>query len=354
MSSLKSVFLGLATVVISGAAWSAPTDPGVTAVVKKVPDEVTLKRGGLAPLAAYKVTLTNGAASSLNRVSFNGTANLLSAAIPPATEDVPSAIAIEPIIKVSAQDPNCTITTTNVLSCAVETLAPRSSLVFYVVVKSPSEGKNINFNWSFSGAEGGGVGNSIFTVTGLASTKLTDALLSTTVKFKASSFVASATGLTLFTGGGSSASYPYAGSPATGTDPYTTTVVIPPGVNTEASILETEAASVVCQPGECFISQLTILDATYSVTNPLIIFLRRDATTTSGNINNSVVSYTSDAGVTIQLAACDLTTPAGPLDKDTPCIFKRTVIQKATAPSDVWAKDWQFEIWALGNGKYAN
>lgn len=350
MSTLKLVLVGVIAVGIAGAARSAPSDPFVAAAVKAVPDKVTLQRPGLGPLAAYEVTLTNSAANSLNRVTFGGTALLI-------TNATPSPIAIDSVIKASSsgQDPACTTHDVNVVTCNVGTLAPKSTLVFYVVVKSPVAGNSITFDWSFSGAEGGSLtGNSFYTVTGLASTGLVDALTSTGKK-NAQSFVPSTTGLTLFTGGGLGLTYPYVGSPATEADPYTTTVVIPSGVTTTATIVETEAASVVCQPGQCFVSQLTIPEATYSPLNPLKIFLRRDATTTSGNINNSVVFYTPDGSATpVPLEACDLTTPAGPLNEFTPCIYKRTVITKTIAPGVEWIKDWQFEIWALGNGKYAN
>ena len=192
MFSLKSALLGVMTVVLSGAAWSAASDPQVSAVVEAVPDEVTLQRNGLGPLAAYKVTLTNNATNTLNRVKFEGTALLTTG-----TSSTP--IAIDSVVVASTQDPNCVVNS-NVVTCTVGSLAPQGSVLFYAVVNSPLSGDSITLNWTFNGAEGNSLtGQGCCTKAGLASTLLTDAL-STSGKTKAQSFVAPLTGLTLFTG----------------------------------------------------------------------------------------------------------------------------------------------------------
>ena len=344
MFSLKSALLGLMTVVISGAAWSAASDPQVSAVVEAVPDEVTLQRNGLGPLAAYKVTLTNNATNTLNRVKFEGTAQLT-------TGSLSASIAIDSVVVASTQDPNCVVSSSNVVTCTVGSLAPQGSVLFYAVVKSPLSGDNITLNWTFNGAEGNSLtGQGCCTKTGLASTLLTDAL-STSGKTKAKSFVAPLTGLTLFTGA-SSGAVDVIGSPATRSDPYTTTVVIPMGVTTTAAIEETEALALPCQVGACYKSQLTIPGA---FTPRLTIFLRRDGTTTVGNIRNAVIYYTADTvgAVPIQLVGCDLTDPPGPATH-LPCIKSRLEYTRSNSPSPVddWVNDWQFEIWASDNGKY--
>jgi len=159
-------------------------------------------------------------------------------------------------------------------------------------------------------------------------------------------------GGTLFTG---------AGAVATATDTWATEVVVPPTtIYTTAEILE-ETTPITCAPDllTCSTSTLAIPG---SFAN-LVIFLRRDVSTIAKNakISSARVYYsdpqTPAVGVTYpyEVLPCTNTTTYGSLPKPgIPCIKSRTEFTKRTAPTPEWEGDWQFEIWALDNGRYVN
>lgn len=185
------------------------------------------------------------------------------------------------------------------------------------------------------------------------------------------SFVRSAVpkaGSSLFTG---------ARGVATSTDKWTTTVVVPPdfvvptGSYTTAEIAETvtdvanaNCASIAANLLTCSASTLTIPGAFAA----LKIYFRRDASTLvnpnrPGDINSAKIFYANPAqpnpqigaaNYPIEVPACSVTT-YGPLPQPgIPCINKRTRFTNSNLPGNdpQWLKDWEFEIFAVDNGRY--
>jgi hypothetical protein len=185
------------------------------------------------------------------------------------------------------------------------------------------------------------------------------------------SFVRSAVpkaGSSLFTG---------ARGVATSTDKWTTTVVVPPdfvvptGTYTTAEIAETvtdvanaSCSSIAADLLTCSSSTLTI-PGTFAA---LKIYFRRDASTLvnpnrPNDINSAKIFYSNPAQPNVQigagnypieLPACNVTT-YGPLPQPgIPCINKRTRYTNSNLPGNDprWLKDWEFEIFAVDNGKY--
>jgi hypothetical protein len=159
---------------------------------------------------------------------------------------------------------------------------------------------------------------------------------------------------TLFTGVGIA----QLGAVATATDPWTTTVVIPAnfsaptGNYTVATIAE--ALSDVPLASNLFTKESTQLTIPGSFSS-LRILLRRDVSTIApkAKIDSARVYYspnTTGTDLGTELFAC---TPAGPAP-GVPCIKSRTEYTKRNAPSPAWEGDWEFEVLALDNGRYAN
>lgn len=174
-------------------------------------------------------------------------------------------------------------------------------------------------------------------------------------------------GSTLFTG---------VGAVATLNDPWTTTVIVPPGfvaptgTYTTAAIQESittfvitgsECTSIASNLTNCSASSLTIPG---SFPAKLTIYLRRDASTLaypnkpneiySAKIFYSNPSHDAGVGYPLEVPACT-DTSYGPLPQlGIPCINKRTRYTKSNSPTSEWLNDWEFEIFARDNGRYIN
>jgi len=149
------------------------------------------------------------------------------------------------------------------------------------------------------------------------------------------------------------------GAVATGGDNWTTTVVVPATTSfTTAEI--TETAGVPVAPTLLNSSTTTLsIPGTFQ---KLIITLRRDASTIvkGAKIASARLYYdnptTPAPGVTYPYEVLPCTdTTHGTLPKPgIPCINRRTEYTKKTAPAPDWEGDWEFEVFALDNGRYVN
>ena len=354
MRSLKSVFLCVAAVVISGVAFAA-VDPQVPIDVKAVAgnEQVTLSRLAgklgvpLVTYAAYRATITNNAASALNGVYLTGEAVNVGGS--------------DAVIYDSAIVPSgsCVVgNTSNKVVCALGSLAPRGGSVdFIVVFRAPINGTRIDFNWRAGGFEGGSGGTSCCVVTSTASTTLIDPATSDIFKVNTTTFVKTSGG-TLFTG---------SEAITTSGDGWSTTVEVPQftstplGFYTLATIKEvssvddnTLACPAYALSSTCFASELTIPG---EFTGLLKITIRWDkAFFNLGSTKPADVPlyYTGSllpppVSYPWKLLLCGTTGPSPGI----PCLDGPPKILKSadTSLKDLWG-DLQFKVNARDNGKY--
>lgn len=164
--------------------------------------------------------------------------------------------------------------------------------------------------------------------------------------------VVPSSGLTVFTGTFGNGGPGNPGSAATRTDPFTTTVVIPPfnfAPFTTASIAESTGV-FSCSPGfsQCYLTDLNIPGVFAS----LEIYLRVDVSriTPAGNINTAQLEYIDSNGNTSPINNCLDGQPNSNVKR---CIEsrKRYPLSGSGLPGDAWKGDWEFKIKALENGK---
>jgi hypothetical protein len=157
-------------------------------------------------------------------------------------------------------------------------------------------------------------------------------------------------GGSLFTGSGAA---------ATAADTWTTTVVIPAtAAFTTGQIEEATGVPLAANLLDSSITTLSIPGAFQKLT----ITLRRDASTIvkGAKIASARVFYdnptTPAPGLVYPYEVLPCTdTTYGTLPKPgIPCINRRTEYTKKTAPTPEWEGDWEFEVFALDNGRYVN
>lgn len=245
------------------------------------------------------------------------------------------------------------------IECAIGQLHAGQSVSFAVFFKTPQKVVNgvadgahtdfVNFSGVTLYAEGtGGVPNSV-------PDNSTKPWTATPVELGTNhpTFVKSAvqkSGGTLFTG---------AGAAATALDSWTTTVVIPATTTfTTAQIEETTDVPLAANLLDRSITTLSIPGSFQK----LVITLRRDASTLlkGAKIASARVYYDSPTtpapGVVYpyEVLPCSDTTHGVLPKPGIPCINRRTEFTKKTAPAPDWEGDWEFEIFALDNGRYVN
>ena len=360
MHSLKSVFLCVAAIVISGVALAAPGDPQVSIVVNPVSgnEQVTLSRLAgkagvpLVTYAAYRATITNNAASALNGVYLTGEAVNVGGS--------------DAVIYDSAIVPSGScggvVDASNKVDCAFGSLAPRGgSADFIVVFRAPINGTRIDFNWSAGGFEGGSGGNSCCVVTNTASTTLIDPATSDIFKVNATTFVKTSGGK-LFTGGEAI---------TTSGDGWSTTVEVPPftstplGSYTLATIKEVSSADVptpfpqlACPAyalsSTCFASELTIPGEFAGLLKITIRWDKAFFNLGSTKPADVPLYYTGSllpppVSYPWKLLLCGTTGPSPGI----PCLDGPPKILKSadTPVKDLWG-DLQFNVRALDNGRY--
>ena len=356
--------LAVVLAATASAAAVAQSDPRVLITVDRADgsEEVSLSRAPtkkntlqLDTYAAFKVTVTNGATNTLNRVFFNGTA--VGDGMDLATWD--SFIATKP-------GDSCT-GSGNTVSCKLESLNPGDGTSFTVIFITPRTGSSLDLSWTGGGFEGNGGGNGCCSQLGASKNKVklvdptTDDL--SLYKTRASTFMRPL-GFTLFTG-------PQAVT--TSSDGWSTIITVPEFVATtytKASIFEDNPAQS-CQPyvvGQgCFSSDVNIPNFAVTLPNPvdpaklLQITIRWDKSFFNlGNTKPADVKlyYVKDPSLVTQpspypyqLQLCSVTPPAPGL----PClaVAPRILKNTDTADKDLWG-DLEFNVWALENGRYAN
>lgn len=164
-------------------------------------------------------------------------------------------------------------------------------------------------------------------------------------------------GGTLFTGLGA--------APVPGNDvDWLTVVQIPPGSNFTTATIEESFSAVTCSSylAKCNATTLTIPGSFPSI---LKIFLRLDESqrVKGVQIRSAVlyysepshpdgrIDYTANGGLGFIIPACT-NTDYGPLPQPgIPCIKRSVEYTRKNAPSGDYVGDWEFEIWAIDNGR---
>jgi hypothetical protein len=245
------------------------------------------------------------------------------------------------------------------IECAIGTLRAGQSVSFAVFFKAPQKATNgvadgagtdfVNFSGTTFYAEGTG-GVPVSTPDNSAKPW---AAAPVELGTNNPTFVKSAVqkiGGSLFTGSGAAA------SPA---DTWTTSVVVPASASyTTAQIEETTDVPLAANLLDRSITTLTIPGSFAK----LVITLRRDASTIvkGAKIASARLYYDSPTtpapGVVYPYEVLPCTdTTHGTLPKPgIPCISRRTEYTKKNAPTPDFEGDWEFEVFALDNGRYVN
>ncbi len=320
--------------------------PLTTAVTYSVAASTAPVRAALNTTIGYVVSISNAGGNTINNVRFTG------AAVPTDAQETATLSSIEGRI--------CTVTGPSSIDCAIGQLrAGQSAESFAVFFNAPvkdnlsplPDGDSSNCTATdcvlFSGityyAEGtGGLANS----TPINSTVAWSAGLVTLGTFS-TSLVESALekkGGTLFTG---------SGGVTTGTDPFTTSVVVPPSASYTSAKLQETPLSTNCTNNfsTCFRSEITI-PGTFSPY--LEITLRQDAATIlkGTKIESVLIQYTGPGGTVI---IGDCASPTTPRLDGVPCIAKRVFYRNSQTPGWSLELDGDFE-WTIintQNGSYA-
>lgn len=333
--------VAIALLPLAGMALAA--DPNVVVSVTAAPPTVTFSRPFASPTlptyAAYKVTIANNGANTLNNVVFTGSTAV--ALVNGPSSSAPFFQSDGLVCQPAPGDPTS-------IACLIGQLrAGGDSRTFTVLFSAPVQGilpapaDAVNFNWAFNYAEGPNDNpGSAHQDTQLGTTTTA---LGTPTASEVKSFIPASGGL-IFTG---------SDGVARSGDPWTTTVTIP--VTAQASIVEQPAAGS-CTPDvpNCDLSSLAIPGLALPADGPYLeVVLRRDAATIKpgAKISNAVIRYTPDVGPEIDVIACTLM-PLGQPGVDQPCLVSKKAYTKKNAPSADWIGDWEFIIRARKNGQY--
>jgi hypothetical protein len=295
--------------------------------------------GDSKPLASYKVMLTNESSSSTkNKPRFVATAYAI---------DAGGNVVNAKVVFDADSENYCTADPLNDTSidCRLPALAPgESSKEFTVSFVSPTNGDKIWLDWLavFDNGDSPGYSN------GDAGDYYID--LVAVNPNSVTSYIPAGREVTLATGSGV----------ATSDDPWVTKVNVPAGGSTTASVDENANETGDCPPGltNCSTSNLKIPGTFPGL---LEITLIRDSSTIprGAKIADAVVYYRKDGGTFERVLPCADDPPAPTAGK--PCeyvplrfAYPRKNSPKGTQYSSDYLGDWEFVIYALDNGKYAN
>jgi hypothetical protein len=367
----KTAFFVTVAVVVAGVAWAQPQDPKLTSTVVSEldPNEVTLSRNigtstEFIGRAAWRVRISNGAASALNRALFTAETFVVTADSDVDTPDAVATFEINNVIE-NAGTAGCSSAIATKLSCNFGDgqLAVGESAEFIVVVKTPTAGGRIKLRWTFGGDEGNGGDNGCCTKVAETYTALIDdASANSTVKTHVQSFMVKDTlnpsSNKVFTG--------TSGGAATAADPWTTVAELGTGytVNgnptqkyTRATVDEALNPSYLgscsaLNKNQCWLTQVTIPDTIWTTASPLRITLDRHSSIikNGSKLSNYTIQYSTTPAIassfaTVPYCSADLARP----DRGSPCIDACVEIPLPTSPPTF---TWKCTIRALDNGGY--
>jgi hypothetical protein len=354
MRRLLSTFLCvLVSLGCLSSAWAGAGE--MSTVVTPLSANVTYSIGGattpprLDTFVGYTVSITNSGGNTINNIRFTGTTSVTDAA-ETATFD-------------SVEGGSCTFSADRKsIDCVIgQVRAGQSAPAFAVFFKAPVKVVNgsfdvngqdfVNFSGTTFYGEGTG-GEPQSTPTNSTELWSTAAVALGTNNPQLVKSVVPKAGGNFFTGNG---------AVATAADTWTTSVKVPAtGAYTTALIAETTGAPPLA-PDLLDLSATTL--AIPGQFAQLVITLRRDATTIlkGAKIASAAIVYDnpSNAGdpritYPYTVLACTDTTWGVLPQIGIPCINRRIAYTKKTAPTPAWEDDWEFEVFALDNGRYSN
>ncbi len=372
-SGFRPVAAGILVFCAIGASQPARAHD-VLVSVTAVPSTVTLSRPGAQNFTSYQVMIRNNTSSNLNHVRFQGTTDVAGG---------DAAVFINPNVSETGVvlDPNPVVVASGTVKCTIEgrsiecTIGHYGSLPqggvasFNAAVRAPVTGTSIAFNWSSEYV----IGYSERSITGSTVTPLQPA-----GGDSVSAYVPRA-GATLFTG---------VEAVPTASDPSTTLVTVAPqdSIAIIASIAEDDNGGNSCSPlVKCFGHTVSVLKAQTQtkaavgdgLRSPLLIVLRRDASTVSkkANIEHVVVIYQlvrMIGGGGNPVRSCRVNGIYTPPGRNEPCIRERREYpgkhghktddddddrdrgehSRSKPPSSSLSGDWEIVIEAIDNGSF--
>lgn len=343
--------------------WAHYDDPPPKVTVIPVPESTTLSGASTSNFASYTITVKNPSDDKLGYLVLT------------ARSSVPDGGGvIAPFVSSDGLATPCVASATDPTS-AVCTLPPLAkyggTVVFTLVYKAPTAGTTLRLDTTLKYAQ------SIYhhrkTVLASASTALEAPVANAVNSYVPATGGAFSTGLNIDPTTGIAS--------ATADDPMVTTVVVPAGQATTASILESPLLQSCMIFTTCYLSDIVVPGASF---NFLRIYLTRDATTipkkpkkgkkdwNSGHrddddddrhgwgspkhrgvsIGNVVLFYDHLDGqgpLPVPDCADDPTRPSS----GRPCINSRTELPTKAPTPPIDQGDWRLEVWASDNGRYS-
>jgi hypothetical protein len=323
---------------------AAPSGSSTSIAVTSDPTSVSVSRvDGPTFYVKYTVTVTNNSSNNNLTYDFKGTTLVTQNNVP--VNNTYAAYVSSSGVPCLVPDPS----KPTVVTCSKFSVNKGTSKSFTITYKTPVSGDKLRLTVeSTSNAIKG---------SGYADTTLiTIPYEQTIVGFK--TYVPPEGG-TFYTGAnGNWSGSP--GSPAIPSDPWTTTIVIPPiGFSTTATVDEKQNGELTgCSgsyyvAGGCFDTNLVIPSAPGAI-QTMTIYLRIDATKINffgGTIGTAVIKYTKDGVNYAPVLPCSQT--GGPT-AGSPCMANRRAYGNTPDIPIAWQLDWEFEVNAVDNGRYIN
>lgn len=341
---LKSAFGTVLSLACATAAFATGTRDNVTITVVSDPTSVSVSRaGGPSFRVSYQVTVRNNSSRNNYTYDFKGTTAVSGATGSAAIARFDRSTGL-PCTVVSAADKP------TVVECSDLKVDKDSSKTFSVTFTTPQAGTKLRFSVKSTSSASRGEG--------YANTPLiTQPAVDINLGFE--TFVTEDGG-TFYTGSAANACSAAPGSWPSSTDPFTTTLYVPPiNFTTTAKVYETPPDGQSCSPlytaDGCFQSDLTIPSAPAAFNN-LKIYLRISPTkiVPGSNIANAVLKYLKDqAHAEIDLQSCSQT--GGPTSGN-PCIRERKAYTVPPASTPQYFRCvgvWEFLVEAVDNGRFS-
>jgi hypothetical protein len=333
-----------ALICATGANALAAPSSTTSIVVTSDPTTVSVSRvDGPTFFVKYTVTVTNNSSNNNLTYDFKGTTKVTLGNVP--VNNTYAQFVSSTGVPCTVPDP----TTPTVVTCSKLSVNKGTSKSFTLTYKTPVSGDKLRLTIESTSNAIKGSGY-------VDTTLITIPYEQTIVGFK--TYVPPEGG-TFYTGAnGNWSGSP--GAPAIPSDPWTTTIVIPPiGFSTTATVAEKQngelsgCSGTYYVVGGCFDSNLEMPSAPGAI-QTMTIYLRVDATKINllgTSINDAVIKYAKDGVNFTPVLPCSQT--GGPTSGN-PCMGSRRAYGNTSDIPAVWQLDWEFVVWAVDNGRYIN
>ncbi len=338
---LNSALLAFLSLGFGAQAFATYGRDHVSIKVVSDPASVSVSRaGGPSFRVSYEVTVKNNSSRNSYTYDFKGTTAVSGATGSTAIARFDGSTGLSCAVVSAADKPT-------VVECDDLKVDKNSSKTFSVTFITPQAGTKLRFTVKSTSTASRGEG---YADTPLITQPAVD------INLGFETFVTEEGGL-FYTGSSANACSPAPGSWPSSTDPFTTSLYVPPiNFTTTATVYEPPPDGQSCSPlytaDGCFQSELTIPSAPGAFNNLKIHFRISPSKIVPGsNIANAVLKYQKDSGhPEIDLQSCSQT--GGPTS-GVPCVRERkayTFAPNTPAPSCVGI--WEFLVDAVDNGSF--